>query len=152
MSTNERVLDCSVEEAWSVLADGWLYPLFVVGAARMRQVDAGWPSVGSRLHHSVGNWPLLVDDHTEVLECTPRSLLRLLARAWPSGEAEVSFTLRQEAPRQTRVTLQEDLVSGPGTLVPRPFRQPVLMWRNKETLHRLALLAENGARTTHGVS
>ena len=24
---------------WAVLADGWLYPVWVVGAARMREVD-----------------------------------------------------------------------------------------------------------------
>ena len=51
-----------------MLSDGWLYALWVVGAARMRDVDEGWPAVGTRLHHSVGTWPLLIDDTTEVLE------------------------------------------------------------------------------------
>ena len=27
-----------------MLADGWLYPLFVVGASRMRDVDDDWPA------------------------------------------------------------------------------------------------------------
>lgn len=146
MSTTQRLLDCDVDDAWAVLADGWLYPLFVVGAARMREVDDEWPRVGAQLHHSVGNWPLLVDDTTQVLESRPPSYLRLVARAWPSGEAEVVFELEQEGPGRTRVTLHEDLVTGPTTLVPRPLRQPILQWRNKETLHRFALLAENRAR------
>ena len=29
----------------------------------------GWPQVGSRIHHSVGLWPALLDDTTHVLAC-----------------------------------------------------------------------------------
>ena len=39
MSTTSRTIAATPEQVWSVLADGWLYPLFVVGAARMRDVD-----------------------------------------------------------------------------------------------------------------
>ena len=78
---------------WAVLADGWLYPVWVVGAARMREVDEHWPAVGARLHHSVGIWPLLIDDNTEVLESEPEQLLRLRTRGWPAGEAEVVIRL-----------------------------------------------------------
>ena len=46
MSSNTREVDGTVDDVWSVLSDGWLYPLFVVGASRMREVDAGWPDVG----------------------------------------------------------------------------------------------------------
>jgi len=28
---------------WSMLADGWMYATWVVGAARVRLVDADWP-------------------------------------------------------------------------------------------------------------
>jgi hypothetical protein len=142
VSSNERVFTCGTDAVWSVLSDGWLYPLFVVGATRMRDVDASWPAVGARLHHSVGTWPMLLDDDTEVLECTPSTYLRLSARAWPTGEAEVSFTLTPQADGSTKVLLEEDVVSGPATLVPPPLRRPLLQWRNSETLHRLALLAE----------
>lgn len=45
-------------QVFAVLADGWLYPLWVVGASHMRQVDEGWPAVGTRIHHSVSPWPL----------------------------------------------------------------------------------------------
>ena len=68
MSTTTRTVSATPEQVWEVLADGWLYPLFVVGASRMRDVDESWPAVGARLHHSVGTWPLLIDDTTEVLE------------------------------------------------------------------------------------
>ena len=84
MSTNERTIEATPERVWDVLADGWLYPLWVVGAARMRRVDPGWPEVGTRIHHSVGLWPLLINDHTEVLEMRRGEFLRLRARAWPA--------------------------------------------------------------------
>ena len=81
MSTTSRSIAATPEQVWSVLADGWLYPLFVVGASRMREVDDPWPAVGSRLHHSVGTWPLLVDDTTEVLEVEEPRRVLLRARA-----------------------------------------------------------------------
>jgi hypothetical protein len=144
MSSNTRVMDCTVDDLWNVLSDGWLYPLFVVGASRMREVDAGWPGVGACLHHSVGAWPALLDDTTEVLEVEPQRMLRLSARAWPAGRAAVVFR-SSTVSGQCEVTLEEDAVSGPGALVPSPVRQPMLHWRNQETLRRLALLAERRA-------
>ena len=41
------------------------------------------------------------------------------------------------------MTMVEDAVSGPGALVPKPLRDPMLRWRNVEALQRLALLVEN---------
>lgn len=133
------------QQVWDVLADGWLYPLFVVGASRMRAVDESWPAIGSRLHHSVGAWPVLVDDTTEVLAVEPRRHLLLLARAWPAGQAHVDITLRPSN-GQTIVTITEDATSGPGAYVPRPLRDAQLHVRNVETLRRLAFLAEGRAR------
>lgn len=73
MAINTRRFKATPEQVWGVLADGWLYPLWVVGASRMREVDDTWPAVGSKLHHSVGTWPALLDDTTEVVESTPAS-------------------------------------------------------------------------------
>ena len=129
------------QQVWDVLADGWLYPLWVVGASRMREVDDHWPSPGAELHHSVGSWPVLIDDTTTVTACQPLSLLSLRARAWPGGEADVTLELQAHAD-QTTVTILEDAVSGPGVLLPRLLRTPLLQWRNHETMRRLAYLAE----------
>jgi hypothetical protein len=107
----------------------------------MREVDDRWPAVASKLHHSVGNWPLLIDDDTEVLESIPGSRLVLEARAWPTGKAKV--TVRLEAVgAETDVTIEEDAVAGPVMMVPKPLRDAPLAWRNTETLRRLAYLAE----------
>ncbi len=141
MSTNTRLVHATPAQVWDVLADGWLYPLWVVGASRMREVDDHWPAVGAQLHHSVGTWPLLIDDSTEVVDATPGALLSLRARAWPTGEAGVTIRLAAVG-TETEVTIEEDAVSGPARLIPKPARDLPLSWRNVETLRRLAYIAE----------
>lgn len=141
MSTNETVIQASPERVWEVLADGWTYPLWVVGASRMRAVEESWPEVGARLHHSVGTWPVLIDDYTEVTAADPGVSLTLRARAQPSGVASVRLSLEPHG-SGTRVVMEEDLVSGPGALMPKPVRDAALAWRNSESLRRLAYVAE----------
>ena len=141
MSSTERLVHASPDAVWAVLSDGWLYPLWVVGAARIRGVDEAWPQPGSRLHHSAGVWPVLLDDETRVEAVEPQRRIQLRAKGWPLGEAEVVLELE---PREggTLVRLHEDAVEGPGRLIPKPLRAPLITWRNTETLRRLALLAE----------
>jgi len=145
MTTVERVMDTTPDRVWDVLADGWLYPLWVVGASRMREVDDGWPTTGTRIHHSVGLWPLLIDDDTEVVDCDPHRALSLRAKAWPLlGEANVRLELTAQG-AGTRVVMSEDAATPPGTLVPKPVRSPGIIWRTTESLRRLAYLAERRA-------
>lgn len=145
MSTTSRTIAATPEQVWSVLADGWLYPLFVVGAARMREVDDTWPAVGSRLHHSVGSWPLLIDDTTEVLEVEEHRRILLLARGWPAGQAHVAITVRPDGASSV-VTIEEQVTAGPGALVPKPVQDVQLHARNIETLRRLAFVVEGRTR------
>lgn len=142
MSTNRRLVHASPQHVWDVLSDGWLYPLWVVGASRLRDADKDWPNVGTRLHHSVGLWPLLLDDNTEVLECSPGSRLLLRARAWPAGAAHVEITV-EAAGEDTEIAIREQAVDGLGALVPRLVQDPLLGWRNVETLRRLAYIVEH---------
>jgi hypothetical protein len=130
---------------WRVLADGWLYPSWVVGATRMRNVDPDWPAPGSVLDHSVGSWPLVLDDNTEVVDAVPDRLLALRARGWPFGEADIRLVL-EPRPTGCEIVMGEDAVTGPGSLLPRPVRVAAIAPRNLETLRRLAYLAEGGAR------
>lgn len=145
MSTTSRTIAATPEQVWSVLADGWLYPLFVVGAARMRDVDETWPAVGARLHHSVGAWPLMIDDTTEVLEVEEGTRILMLARGWPAGQAHVDITLRPDGP-STVVTMVEQATSGPGALIPKPIQDAQLHARNLEALQRLAYVVEGRTR------
>lgn len=141
-----RSVNAPPEAVWAVLSDGWLYANWVVGASRIRDVEHDWPATGSRIHHSVGLWPLLLDDHTKVLESVENQEILLLARAWPAGEAHVHIELTPERANHTSVSITEDATAGPGKLIPRAARQLVIAPRNKETLQRLALLAEGRYR------
>ena len=153
MSRNVRVLKCAPEDVFAVLADGWLYPSWVVGASRMRAVDGGWPAAASALHHSFGVWPVLIDDRTESLEWHPPHRAVMKARGWPIGEARVTLDVKPRGAEGCIVRIQEEAVSGPAVLVPAPLMDVLLHWRNTETLHRLAYLAEGiGTRAAIGPS
>jgi hypothetical protein len=141
MSSTKRILEASPSVVWDVLADGWLYPLWVVGASRMREVDRNWPEAGSKLHHSVGAWPLLINDTTEVTESRHDQLLGLRGRGWPAGEVDIEIRLRPVG-GGTEVVIEEDAAAGPGLLIPEPVRGLSFRWRNVETLRRLAYVAE----------
>lgn len=59
-----RTIRTSAEQIFAVLADGWSYASWVVGAAHIRAVDEGWPAVNTRVHHRVGPWPMQLNDRT----------------------------------------------------------------------------------------
>jgi hypothetical protein len=149
MSRNVRALACSPEAVFEVLADGWLYPSWVVGASRMRDVDAAWPAEGSALQHSVGVWPVLINDETVSLEWNPPHRMVMRAKGWPIGEARVTLDVRQRA-SGCLVRIQEEPVEGPGSWVPRFLTEPLLYIRNRETLQRLGYLAEGRERNGDG--
>lgn len=141
MGNVERRTTATPAEVWDVLADGWSFAAWVVGASRVRAVEPGWPAVGTHVHHSVGTWPAVLNDNTVVEESEPGQRLVLMARTRPVGEARVQITLEQDGPG-TLLRISEDFVSGPARIVPRPARQVALKMRNAETAHRLALMAE----------
>jgi Polyketide cyclase / dehydrase and lipid transport len=138
----QRRFSCSGEQIFAVLRDGWIYPVWVVGASRMRDVDNGWPAQGTKLHHSFGIWPLVIDDTTEVLEIEPDRRLVLEARGWPVGKARVEITVQPDGD-DSLVSIAEDVTEGPARLVPEPIRLAGMDVRNRESLRRLAYLAEN---------
>ena len=144
MSTVTQVFNTPAADVWKVMADGWLYSGWVVGASRIRSVDAHWPETDARLHHSVGVWPLVINDSTKVTAAEPGRKLEMIARGWPLGEAKVVITLEDLGP-QCRVTISEDAVRGPGLAIPKALRDPLITVRNTETLNRLELMAAGGA-------
>lgn len=147
MSRTVRIMQCTPEAVFRVLGDGWLFPSWVVGASRMREVDESWPQQGSRLHHSFGVWPALINDATVVERFEPPHLLVLRAKGWPIGEARVTLNVKPRGDASV-VRIQEEAIAGPGRFVPRPLMDLALHIRNTETLHRLAYLAEGMAATT----
>ncbi|MBT2502067.1 SRPBCC family protein [Curtobacterium sp. ISL-83] len=146
MAKNVRMLHCRPEDVFDVLSDGWLYTTWVVGASRMRGVDAAWPAVGSQLHHSFGSWPLVIDDATTVLEWDPPRRMTIQPKGWPIGEARVELAVEPHR-LGCKVTIVENPVAGPGSLVPGFIVQPLIWIRNRETLRRLGWLAAGRAQT-----
>jgi len=141
-----RHAEAPASAVWAALSDGWLYATWVVGASRVREVDPSWPAVGSRLHHSFGVWPVVVNDETVVMESVPDRRLVLEAKGWPLGEARVELRIDEAGDEACDVSLVEDAVKGPGLLVPRVARQPLIAIRNREALRRLTLIAQGRRR------
>ncbi|MCZ4079929.1 SRPBCC family protein [Rhodococcus sp. H36-A4] len=144
-SGTERTTDADADAVWAVLADGWQYAMWVVGASRIRAVDSTWPSPGSSIHHSVGLWPAVLDDTTTVPESFPGRELQLRARALPFGTGHITVRLHPQA-RGCRIQMIEDAASKPFSLLPDSLQHGAVHPRNSEALRRLALLAE---RATH---
>ena len=140
----DRTVAATVDEVFAVLSDGWLYPLWVVGATHMRDVDEGWPAVGTRLHHAVGAWPLQIRDSTVVLEMVPQRRLELRARVWPVGTALVSLDL-EPVGGDTRVVMGEIAEAGPAAALPAALQALTIKPRNRECLSRLEDLAVHRA-------
>lgn len=140
-------MQCSPEDVFAVLSDGWVYGMWVVGAARIREVDPTWPEPGSRIHHSVGAWPILLDDESTVERVDSPHLLQLRVKAWPTGEGRVTVTCTPRGPGETEVTMEEQAVSGPARLLPRVAQDLMLNVRNVEALRRLSYLAQHHARS-----
>jgi hypothetical protein len=144
MSENEWVVRASPADVFAVLTDGWGYAAWVVGAARIRSVDKGFPQPGTSIHHSVGSWPFLLNDVTTVEDYEPDQRLVIKVRVWPAGAGRVEIVTSMR-PEGCLVTMREHPIQGPANLLPDRLYDPILHWRNTETLRRLAYLAESRA-------
>ena len=145
MADVTRQIHASPEKVFAVLANGWLYTGWVVGASHIRAVEAHWPQPGSRIHHSFGAWPVMLHDETKVQECDRPHRLVMLARGRPLGEARVTLRLTGSG-GGTSVSMSEEPVSGPGKALHNPLLDAALRARNVESLARLAALAEEPER------
>ncbi len=133
-----RIIDVPPDVVFAVLADGWQYANWVVGSSHIRDVDEDWPAVGSRIHHSVGPWPLHIQDVTVVKAVEPGTFLSLEARGWPLGAADVGLTLLPHGEGRTEVRMTEKVTGGPGKVLPEAVQALVAKPRNTEALARLA--------------
>jgi hypothetical protein len=138
MAQTSAVMNASVEQIYAVVADGWNYADWVVGAVHIRDVDPDWPQPGSKVHHRIGAWPFTIADSTEVLASDPNRGLKLRARFWPLGEAQVELNWYPEPGGRTRVTMSEHFSQGPAVSLRNKLNDAVLHQRNNESLRRLA--------------
>src|SRR3954469_23670302 len=140
--TVKRNTTATRQQVWSVIADGWTYLQWVVGNSRMRAVDPQWPAAGSTIHHSIGVWPLLVDDVTVVEECVPLQQLVLLAKGRPFGKARITMRLFDIEGGGCRIEMAEVPVGAPLGWVPNRLALAAAIPRNRECTWRLAAIAE----------
>lgn len=141
MITVSRLVRTTPDQVFAVIEDGWYFAAWVVGASHVRAVDENWPSIGSRIHHSVGPWPLNINDVTTVRAVERNSMIELDARAWPVGSARVRITLNAVSATETEVSLAEEIEGGPGRLLPHSVQAGLLRRRNDESVRRLANIA-----------
>ncbi|MCK0173316.1 SRPBCC family protein [Mycolicibacterium sp. F2034L] len=139
--TVTRNIAATRQRVWDVIADGWTYSQWVVGNSRMRAVDPDWPAPGATIHHSIGVWPVLLNDETVVEESVEPERLVLFAKGRPFGSARIILTLQEDGDRCC-VQMEEYPVSGVGKLMPSQLADAAVWPRNNETLRRLAFLAE----------
>jgi len=139
--TVTRETTASRQQVWNVIADGWTYSQWVVGNTRMRAVAPNWPAPGSKIHHTLGIWPVVLNDESEVESCTPLEELVLLAKGRPFGGARITLRL-SDTHNGSRIEMAEVPVGGPLNWVPRRLALAAAWPRNRECLRRLASLAE----------
>jgi hypothetical protein len=139
--TATRDTTATRKQVWDQIADGWTYSQWVVGNSRMRAVDANWPAKGSTIYHSIGVWPLLLDDETVVEECEPQRKLVLIAKGRPFGAARVTLRL-SDIDTGCRIEMSEVPVSAPLKWLPARAALAAALPRNRECTRRLVALAE----------
>ena len=132
-----RHYDATPEDVFSVLADPATYPDWLIGAARIRDVDENFPSPGSKFHHMVGVRPFVIADHSEVLDVDPDRSLLLHVKARPMFAGKVQFRITGEG--EGCVLTCEEVPDLP--LAPlRPVIEPLIHARNQRSLASMETL------------
>jgi hypothetical protein len=140
--TVTRDIGATRQRVWDVLADGWTYSGWVVGNSRIRAVDSNWPAPGTRILHSIGTWPAVINDETVVQSCVSGEELVLLAKVRPAGVARITLRLTDLRGGGCRVAMSEVAVSRPLRWVPDRVQLLGVAPRNRECTWRLAMIAE----------
>ena len=137
MARNRRVIrGATPSDVFAVLRDGLSYAQWVVGTRQIRAVDEGWPEAGTRIHYTVGWWPLRKDDVTTSRRFEPDRRLELEVQVWPAGTAGIALQVEQ-VPQGVAVVLDEAPAGGVLKLLHNPALNLLVTLRNVETLRRL---------------
>lgn len=126
----------SLEQVWSVLADGWSYADWVVGTQEIHAVDPDWPKEGAEIRYTAGVGPLTLDDATTVRINQHHHQLQLEARAGKMGSARISIEVLPWGDH-TVVVIDEHPLTGPGERWHNLAVDGLLRLRNKRMLRNL---------------
>ena len=141
--TVSRISSASRQRVWDVLADGWSYAGWVVGNSRIRAVSSAWPAPGTRILHSIGVWPTVIDDETVVASVDVGRELVLIAKVRPASTARIALRLSDIDTGGCLVEMSEVASGKPLRWVPDALQLLVVAPRNRECLWRLTMLAES---------
>lgn len=145
MAINRRRFDVPRAAVWRTLSDGRVYSRWVVGTRHIRDVDTGWPAVGSALHYTIGRGPLRHDGHTEVRAVDEGKRLELEVHMWPLGSVNVEIGLDDDGDGCV-VTMTEEPARGTAAALHNPVGDVLLKLRNVEALRRLERVAKDRRR------
>lgn len=140
-AVTETQVSAPPERVFEVLGDPSTYQDWVVGAADIRDADAGFPAPGTTFHHTQGIPGLGLKDSTTAIRTDPARHLELEVRARPLVVARVVFDLEARN-GGTRVVMTEQPVGGWLAKVPGQIVDRLIHLRNAETLRRLKKMSE----------
>ncbi len=101
-----------------------------------------WPAPGTRILHSIGTWPAVIDVETVVEHAEIGHELVLLAKVRPAEQARITLRLSDLPDGGCRVEMSELAVSRPLRWVPDRMQLLGVAPRNRECTWRLAMIAE----------
>ncbi len=141
MAHNEIYIGAPPEDVFAVLSEPRSFARWVVGSREIRRADPAWPTVGTAFDHRVGIWPFTLSDNSEVVQCEPPSLLKLLVKARPFSRAYVTLILKP-ANGGTRLSMDEFAADRRSRLLFNAITDPLVRVRNNVSLRRLKALSE----------
>ena len=142
MARNKRKINAAQEAVFDVLLDPYAYSDWVVGAYKVRDVDAGWPAEGSSFHHQLARSSGGVKDKTTILAIERPRSITLKAYARPVGAVEV--TIRVESLTDDSLVVVDESAAADSKLRKiNPLLEVFIYLRNIEALRRLARIAES---------
>ena len=141
MAHNEIYIGVPPEDVFAVLSEPRSFARWVVGSREIRRADPEWPSVGAAFDHRVGIWPLTLSDNSEVVQCEPARLLKLLVKARPFSRAFVTLRLKP-SDAGTLLSMDEFAADARSRLFFNPLTDPLIHLRNNVSLRRLKALSE----------
>jgi uncharacterized protein YndB with AHSA1/START domain len=141
MAHNEIYIGVPPERVFVVLSEPRSFARWVVGSREVRRADPGWPSVGTAFDHRVGIWPFTLADNSEVVNCEPPRLLKLLVKARPFTRAFVTLNLKASN-GGTHLSMDEFAADTRSRLLLNRLTDPLVHLRNNVSLRRLKALSE----------
>lgn len=144
MAVRHRLIKCSPEDVWAVLADGTRYSEWVVGTAVSRPVRGQWPQVDSAIGFQIRLGPARLTNQTVVRRCEEGAALELEAHAGFLGTARIAVELRPWG-EHCLVIVDEHPLQGAGGVLHNFGVEAVIQLRHRAMLARLAKVCENRA-------